>query len=220
MLSLNILLDLKSEFNYTMETIDSIQPKEGLTTPYSSSYIKTPFNVWKWMLIAALTCGVVGGVSLIYMEFVYFPANIGNIDWQEYESFQINAVILFVIGGLALITAFIMQLVLLYRNWKVITNAEGLSADPGQAVGFMFIPLFNLYWQFIAHWKLSEGQEKFLQQAGISSSKVPNKGIAMAFCVCNCIPYVSVLSSFILGPIKEVNQKNISLEIIKAVGAR
>lgn len=203
-----------------METIDSNQSTKGLTTPYAPSYIKTPFNVWKWMFITALSCGVLGGFSLIYMEFIYYPANRGNIDWGVYGNFEKIAVFLFVIGSLAMITAFIMQLVLLYRNWKIIANAEGLAADPGQAVGFLFIPLFNLYWQFIAHWKLSVGQEMFLQQAGISSAKVPNKGVAMAFCVCNCIPYVSVLSSLILGPIKEVNQKNISLEIIKAVGVK
>ena len=201
-----------------MESLDENQlgEKVKLSVPYQESYIKAPFNVWKWMLIVALTCGVLGGATLIYMEFIYFPANRGNIDWREYESFQMIATFLFVIGGLALTTAFIMQLVLLYRNWKVIANAEGLATEPGQAVGFLFIPIFSLYWQFIAHWKLSEGQEKFLQQAGISNSKVPNKGIAMAFCVCNCIPYVSVLSNLILGPIKEVNQKNVSLDIIRA----
>lgn len=203
-----------------METIDSNQSTESLTTPYSASYIKAPFNVWKWMLISALSCGILGGFSLIYMEFIYLPSNRGNIDWGVYGNFEIIAVFLFVIGSLALITAFIMQLVLLYRNWKIIANAEGLSADPGQAVGFLFIPAFNLYWQFIAHWKLSVGQEMFLKQAGITSNKTPNKGVAMAFCVCGCIPYVSVLSSLILGPIKEVNQKNISLEIIKAVGVK
>lgn len=203
-----------------METIDNIQPEGGLSTPYSLDYIKNPFNVWKWMLIVALTCGVLGGALLIYMEYVYYPANRVNIDWQEYDSFQLYAVILFVLGGLAMITVIIMQLVLLYRNWNVIASAEGLATSPGQAVGFLFIPIFNIYWQFIAHWKLSEGQEKFMQQAGISNTKVPNKGISLAFCVCNCIPYLSVLTRFILGPIKEVNQKNISLEIIKAVGVK
>lgn len=201
-----------------METIDNNQTTRELTTPFAPGYIKTPFNVWKWMFIIALTCGVLGSFSLIYMEFIYYPANRGNINWRDYESFQIIAILLYVIGGLALITAFIMQLVLLYRNWKVIARAEGLAAGPGQAVGFLFIPAFNLYWQFIAHWKLSVGQEMFLKQAGITSPKTPNKGVAMAFCVCGCIPYVSVLSALILGPIKEVNQKNISLEIIKAVG--
>jgi hypothetical protein len=201
-----------------METIDSNQSTGSLTTPYSPSYIKSPFKVWKWMLIIALTCGVLGAFSLIYMEFIYYPAHRGNINWGDYESFQIIAVFLFVIGSLALTTASIMQLVLLYRNWKVIAKAEGLATDPAQAVGFLFIPLFNLYWQFIAHWKLSVGQEMFLQQAAITSAKTPNKGVAMAFCVCSCIPYINVLAALILGPIKEVNQKNVSLEIIRAVG--
>lgn len=202
-----------------METIDSHQTTGSLTTPYAPSYIKSPFNVWKWMLITALICGVLGGSSLIYMEFVYFPSTYDSgIDWQTYESFQVIAAVLFVIGSLTLLTAFIMQLVLLYRNWKIIAKAEDLATEPAQAVGFLFIPFFNLYWQFIAHWKLSEGQEKFLQQAGITSPKAPNKGLAMVFCICGCIPYVSVLSTLILGPIKEVNQKNVSLEIIKAVG--
>ena len=76
-----------------MESLDENQlgEKAKLSVPYQESYIKAPFNVWKWMLIVSLTCGVIGGATLIYMEFIYFPANIGNIDWREYESFQMIA---------------------------------------------------------------------------------------------------------------------------------
>lgn len=54
---------------------------------------------------------------------------------------------LFVGGLLALLFAFAVWIGFLHAAWSAIQDAEtGLS--PGRAVGFLFIPVFNLFWMF------------------------------------------------------------------------
>ena len=54
-----------------------------------------------------------------------------------------------VLGALISIYAFVVFLVLLYKMWKAVP-ATVVRTTPGRAVGFMFIPVFNLYWWFPA----------------------------------------------------------------------
>lgn len=54
--------------------------------------------------------------------------------------------------------AFIYKCILLYRLWSLVPPEEA-ATTPGKAVGFQFIPFFNLYWNFIAYGKLG----KYLQ---------------------------------------------------------
>lgn len=43
----------------------------------------------------------------------------------------------------------ILFLILLFKAWSLIQDAE-TNTTPGKAIGFLFIPLFSLYWVFIA----------------------------------------------------------------------
>ena len=38
---------------------------------------------------------------------------------------------------------------ILYRAWKAVQD-DRVRTTPGKAVGFLFIPLFNFYWLFVA----------------------------------------------------------------------
>jgi len=61
---------------------------------------------------------------------------------------------------LLFLPGFICGMVTLHRAWRVVQPAgRGLRMaipTPGQAVGFLFIPFFNLYWVFIAFAGLME----------------------------------------------------------------
>jgi hypothetical protein len=46
-----------------------------------------------------------------------------------------------------IIAVFIMMI--LYRAWKAIQD-EQVRTTPGKAIGYLFIPLFNFYWLFVA----------------------------------------------------------------------
>jgi hypothetical protein len=56
---------------------------------------------------------------------------------------------------------FIFELILLYRLWSLIPfNYRRTS--PGKAVGFLLIPFFSFYWNFVAFWGFSKDLNLFI----------------------------------------------------------
>lgn len=89
-----------------------------------------------------------------------------------------------------------------YRHWQVaIACTDFKDHTPAQAVGFLFIPLFNLYWAFRSYATLSD----LLYQAGAQprfGGRTPliNTGTARTLCVLNLftvLPYVGTLISLV-----------------------
>ena len=86
-----------------------------------------------------------------------------------------------------------------YRHWMVVCQRTGFKEhSPEQAVGFIFIPLFTLYWTFPSYQKLAElinhiiDSERFMGRG----PRV-NTGTATAMCVLklvSAVPYLGVLA--------------------------
>lgn len=190
--STNLRNDVNSTSSYSIPPITQTNSTSNLNL----DFINTPFNWWKWLLI---------GTTL--------PFLIGLIGLIDYE-FEVLAILGFGLTYILLIVAYIFGNILLYRNWKLIQDGD-VRTTPGKAVGFCFIPFFNLYWFFQAIHGLSIDQEKYLNEKGIMTNIKPNKGIALATCISAVIPYLGIIPFFIFGIITFVNQKNISLEILK-----
>jgi hypothetical protein len=55
------------------------------------------------------------------------------------------------LGGLIGLYAFIVLAIFVYKMWTVVPSSAARTT-PGKAVGFLFIPIFNLYWMFVALW--------------------------------------------------------------------
>ncbi len=47
----------------------------------------------------------------------------------------------------------ILSLVVLYKAWASIQDLPRVTTSPGKAVGFLFIPFFNIVWMFFAFYK-------------------------------------------------------------------
>jgi hypothetical protein len=74
--------------------------------------------------------------------------------------------------------------------------------DPsaGKAVGFCFIPFFNLYWIFFTYRRLCLRVDKQRELYGLPPSKL--RGLATTACIFQVIPYINVLLGFtIIMPI-------------------
>jgi hypothetical protein len=85
----------------------------------------------------------------------------------------------------------------LYKSWEMLPPScrvtdGGVAVTPGTAVGYLFIPFYNLYWYFIA----SVGLTGALNRALISynSPKRASGGLAIAACVMQLIPYINFLA--------------------------
>lgn len=70
-------------------------------------------------------------------------------------------------------------------------NRSGRVITPGQAVGYMFIPFYNLYWIFACNNGLADAVDYALAASG-STERAP-RGLITVACVCQVIPYVNML---------------------------
>lgn len=91
---------------------------------------------------------------------------------------------------LAIVSA-VMLMVLLYKLWASI---QPTRTTAGKAVGFLFIPFFNLYWVFRVYRGWSVEANRFVQQHGIEAPR-SSVGLATALCVLlllSAIPYAGL----------------------------
>jgi hypothetical protein len=113
-----------------------------------------------------------------------------------------------VAGGLALmasmaslIAACVISFVKIYRGWDLIQplrradwNEAGMPT-PGMAVGLLFVPFYNLYWNFVALQGLASRANKFMTLAKIDGRPM-GEGLAQTYCilyVCTVVPCVNIL---------------------------
>ena len=91
----------------------------------------------------------------------------------------------------------------LYKMWDAIQDGHA-RATPGQAVGFIFIPFFNLYWIFRAFWGFAEDCNQYLDRHALSARKL-STGVFLAYTIVSifggiaAIPVAGYLGHF--GPI-------------------
>jgi hypothetical protein len=68
-----------------------------------------------------------------------------------------------VLGVLGVAAGAVCFLALLYRAWRIVYDGRS-GPTPGRAVGFLFIPFFNLYWVFIAIFGLARALNRFVRR--------------------------------------------------------
>jgi len=83
----------------------------------------------------------------------------------------------------------------LYRAWKVVQPLReelGISMPtPAKAVGFCFIPIFNLYWQFVAIPGLAKKINQLYELRTSNFYRV-SVGLGIAIACLNCLLFVFI----------------------------
>lgn len=76
-----------------------------------------------------------------------------------------------------------LSYIYLYRAWRLIQPGN-VRTTPGKAIGFMFIPGFNLYWIFVAIAGLPKDWNRVLAaHPNLQQGPRLNTGLALAFCI-------------------------------------
>lgn len=154
------------------------------------------------MLIIGFLLMMVGTFLIVFM----------NSSWEYYsDAGIIISVIIDLVGIIMLTVAWVYFVVILYRVWKfaiVESRRHNLmpSIDgPGKAVGFLFIPLFNLYWIFKAYAGLPKDLNAIARAKNINVTVSEGLGLSLAiFCLLSIIPFIGSIIGLvvlILGPI-------------------
>lgn len=108
--------------------------------------------------------------------------------------------IMAVLGGIANLVGAILSMIYLHRAWSIIPQGYARTT-PGKAIGFLFIPFFNIYWLFQAFpgWASDYNRWK-ASQDGQAWTPV-SKGVFITLAVLAVIPYINFLGWMIMGPI-------------------
>lgn len=93
-----------------------------------------------------------------------------------------------------LIYCALVMLMWLHKMWAAIQDGHA-RATPRQAVGFLFIPLFNFYWAFQAFWGFAKDYNRYLERRALPGRRLA-AGVFLAYtilCFGGAIPFVGVL---------------------------
>lgn len=82
---------------------------------------------------------------------------------------------------------------ILYRGWKSVQDGAA-KETPGRAVGFCFIPFFNLYWNFVANVGLMKEFNRLADLRGRQDQKV-NEGFALTHSILTATICLSALGA-------------------------
>lgn len=111
--------------------------------------------------------------------------------------------------GLSAIASMVLFYIILYRHWQLIQDGYARTT-PGKAVGFLFIPFFNLYWIFEAFPGLVRDTNAYIQRHGLPVA-MQGTGLATSFCVLTLlclVPYLNFVVAVALLIIQIIMIKN------------
>jgi len=119
------------------------------------------------------------------------------------DSPEVGLLILFA-ASIVMIICFVLFYIILYRLWKfTIAKSYELGIAPsistaGQAVGYLFIPFFNLYWLFKGIGRLPLEINAVARKFDVQKLVPDNSGYIIAtFSIVGVIPFVGYVTSAI-----------------------
>ncbi len=121
------------------------------------------------------------------------------------------------IGGPLMLASIVIGCILMYKYWNQLQDGSQ-KTTPGKAIGFMFIPFFNLYWQFIAIHGFAQNSNAYADRHGINMPRI-NENLTLTQCIIACfciIPLVNILAGLallVIGIINFIAFKNASVAI-------
>lgn len=147
--------------------------------------------------------GYPGGAQQNYYN-IYEPnfdiRNIHPNDQQRFRQHEIRSPFSVGLGiFLHFITFGIFTLIRAGLEFDKLPKIKEDDLGAGKAIGFMFIPFFNLYWIFVFWGQLTKRINFQFKLRGMSPPISP--GLATAYCIIRLIPYVNVFAYLIFMPI-------------------
>jgi hypothetical protein len=70
-----------------------------------------------------------------------------------------------------MLLGYIASYVFIYKQWKAIDDGQARTT-PGKAIGYLFIPFFNIYWAFNIFFGWPTDYNKYIQRYGIQAPQL------------------------------------------------
>lgn len=180
----------------------------GPTPGYSPAHAGSHAHGVQWVGEGPITNGApslrwwILGSFVAAIAFVMLGAIVGDATRGD-ETAEGTGRILTLIGFSSVAVYCVTVLVWIYKSWEMLPPAMrvtdgGKHVSPGMAVACLFIPFYNLYWQFVVSVGLCNALNRALAAHG--SSKRASTGLATAAAVLQLLPYVSMFAPLLWIP--------------------
>ncbi len=204
-----------------MASDSSVEPDAVLAIPYRAAQVRSAFT---WF-----ACGFWIGIAGYLIGAVLFVFGMGGLAALANSAAQqpsFNATLglgmcVFMVGAIALCVGMIFGCILHYRCWATMQGAT-TRTTPGKAVGFLFIPFYNLYWIFVSYHGLAVDINAYLDaNRGIKAPRVP-AGLVLATMIiylCTMVPLLGYLCMLVSVPLFFVSIKSLKDAVVGIIDA-
>lgn len=93
------------------------------------------------------------------------------------------------------ILSIVFFFILLYKAWAALQDGQ-TPVSPGKALGFLFIPFFNLYWIFVAFGAWGKQYNLFAERNNIGGPRM-NEGLFIAYPVLCIVPIANIAAPIV-----------------------
>ena len=151
----------------------------------------------KAFYLGSIAGGLGLGILVLLIAVVLMVSSGGRISEDEAALAIVPAALFMFYGG-------IVMLVLWYKMWAAIQDGHARTT-PGKAIGFMFIPFFNICWAFQVIWGWAKDYNAYTARHGLASAPKIPEGLFLTYvvlCFTTWIPILGVLlmiANFAIG---------------------
>ena len=118
--------------------------------------------------------GAIAGLLLFCAGVTAIVVLVNRPDIGDIILWIIVSVLVILLGIALLVVNVIFSCMLLYKAWQAIQGGQARTT-PEKAVGFIFIPVYNFYWYFIAYWAFARDYNLYLQLKSLDLPRLPEK---------------------------------------------
>jgi len=127
-------------------------------------------KIYLGLYIASLTLALLGVALIIAFqvtqEFLYRPIR------RDFPNLETAVLVLAALGGVQLLVVYVVYtFVLLAKMWGSIQDGYARTT-PGKAIGFLFIPIFSIYWIFNVWGGFPNDYNSFVERHQLSANRL------------------------------------------------
>jgi serine/threonine protein kinase len=132
-------------------------------------------TLWLWFAICR------GAASLLWACILLFGfVSAASDSMTDQGSLTSLGLMVMLAAALSLVDT-VLLLILLHRSWALLQDVPG-ATSPGLAVGLLFVPVFHLFWIFVAFHGLARTMNAQLRRCQIGQPRA-SEGLGLAVCL-------------------------------------
>jgi len=86
----------------------------------------------------------------------------------------------------------------IYNSWALIQDGHARTSAC-KALGFLFIPFFNIYWTFQAVWGFAVDFNKYIARNNVKKAQKLPEGLFLALCIIYLLSFIPGITHAIIG---------------------